>query len=829
MKISYNWLKKYIATNLPPSEVGKLLTEVGLEVEHIEPFESVKGGLKGLVIGEVKTCIKHPNADKLSLTTVDIGVDKLLNIVCGAPNVAAGQKVVVALVGTKLFPSEGEPFTIQKSKIRGEYSEGMICAEDEIGLGTSHAGIIILLADTKAGTPASEYFQIYSDSVFEIGVTPNRADALCHIGVARDLVASINLRSKVGTQHVVSLQLPETDELKTAIESTIAINVENREACKRYTGAEIRGIEVKDSPQWLKNYLSAIGLRPINNIVDVTNFVMLETGQPLHAFDADKIKGKRVVVRKPNPDESIITLDGVERKLKPEDLLICNESEAMCIAGVYGGMKSGVTETTKNIFLESACFDATHIRRTSRNHRLHTDASYRFERGTDANITTYALMRAIDLVQGGNSEITVSKIQDVYPIKIEEMKLEFSLSYSTKLSGHIIPGEKIAEILEAAGIKILEKSEDKWMLSIPTYRMDITNQADIVEEILRFYGYNNIPIPGKLKIPLVHSRGKKTDEIIDMVGNFLSSLGFSEIMNTSLSSSKFEENENTVRISNPLSQDLNILRGNLLFNGLTNITLNQNNKNPDLKLYEFGRTYHKGEGGKYKETEHLSLWICGNKSAVSWNNKEQQVDFFHLKLFFNAVIEKITGIVNPTEITIDDSSIFSYATSLNKSIGFTKMNSRGINVKMGEELIYELLRLGKIKQEILDKWGIKGDVFFADIPLKKLFNLIPKGLEVKEINKFPSVTRDLALIIDKNMQFSALKEIAVKSEKELLKEVSVFDVYEGKGIENDKKSYALRFILQSETRTLNDKEIDKVMEKLSAAFTEKAGAIIRIS
>ena len=816
MRISYNWLKKYIDTELSPNEAGKLLTEAGLEVEHIEPFESFKGGLKGLVIGEVKTCIKHPNADKLSLTTVDIGSEKLLNIVCGAPNVAAGQKVIVATEGALLYPSEGEPFTIKKSKIRGEASEGMICAEDEIGLGVSHAGVMVLPPETKIGMPASEYFKIYTDSVFEIGVTPNRADALSHYGVARDLAAAINTRSTVMAQNFVPLRLPGVlssagwQARQTHNKETI-ISIENPEACKRYTGAEIRGIEVKESPQWLKNYLSAVGLRPINNIVDITNFVMLETGQPLHAFDADKIEGNKIIVRKAKAGETLITLDSTERKLKQEDLLICDETHAMCIAGVYGGKDSGVTENTKNIFIESACFDSVHIRRTARAHGLHTDASYRFERGSDISMTEYALIRAIGLLEEENPKLVVSKIQDVYPVKVEERKIEFSVSYANKLAGHTIPAEKMAEIIEAVGIKIENKNGDKWQLSIPTFRLDITGPADIVEEILRLYGYNSIPIPGKLNVPLVHSGQKKPDEILYKISDFLSSQGFSEVMNTSLSSSKFEENNiSTVKIANPLSVDLDILRGTLLFNGLTNIALNQNNKQPNLKLYEFGRSYHKNSEGKFKEVEHLSLWLSGDKTTHSWNSKEQPVDFYTMKTYVHSITEKVAGKSNFSTTIIENDSVFSYGYSLNANSG-------------------ELLRAGKIKDELLLKWDIKGEVYFADFNWKILLQQLPKSTELKEINRFPAVTRDLALIINKDVRFSALLEIANKTERELLKDISVFDVYEGKGMEEGKKSYALRFVLQSETKTLSDKEIEKVMEKLAKVFTEKAGAVIRSS
>lgn len=807
MKISYNWLKKYANTSLTPEQVAKLLTDCGLEVEHIEPFESIKGGFNGLVIGEVKTCIKHPNADKLSLTKIDVGGEKILNIVCGAPNVAAGQKVVVAMEGATLYPSEGEPFTIKKSKIRGEVSEGMICAEDEIGLGTSHAGIMVLPADTKIGLPAAEYFQVYSDVVFEIGVTPNRADALSHIGVARDLVAAINLHA--AQPEKIRLVIPPASPGGKQSPG-ITVTIENPEACKRYTASEIRGIEVKESPQWLKNYLSAIGLRPINNIVDITNFVMHETGQPLHAFDADKIKGKKVIVRKAKLGERITTLDGVVRDLRPYDLLICNDTEAMCIAGVYGGKDSGVTQNTTNIFLESACFDAAHIRKTAKSLGLHTDASFRYERGADINITTYALMRAINLMQEVNTGASATTITDVYPSNIEDLELEFSLAYADKLAGHSIPAEKVAEIVEATGIKIMERAQDKWLLSIPSYRMDVTCQADIVEEILRFYGYNNIPISPRLNIPLVYTGEKQSGEMVDKISNYLTSSGFAEVMNTSLSSARYEENADAVKIANPLSNDLDIMRGTLLFNGLTNIALNQNNKQTDLKVYEFGRSYHKEQDGKYKEIEHLSLWVCGNKSPLSWNNKEMPADFYYLKSYVAKLIERVTGVSKPVEAFLVNSNVF--------------VSGLAFSLKSKE-----LAVVGKVQKEILDRQGIKGDVFFADINWKLLLQNSVKGLEIKEINRFPSVTRDLALVIDKTVDFEMLHDIAIKTEKELLRHVSVFDVYEGKGVEKDKKSYALRFILQSANKTLSDKEIDKTMERLVAAFAEKAGALIRTS
>lgn len=804
MKISYNWLKKYAAIELPPTEVGKLLTEIGLEVEHEEAFESLKGGLAGLIVGEVKTCIKHPNADKLSLTTVDVGGPALLNIVCGAANVAAGQKVIVATDGTTLYPFNGESFKIKKSKIRGEASEGMICAEDEIGLGSSHEGIMVLPADINVGTPAADYFKIYRDTVFEIGLTPNRADAISHIGTARDLVAAINVRNKPAQP--LTLNVPQLGKHNNTGKTDITVDLQNPEACKRYCGVTINGIKVAESPQWLKDALGAIGIRSINNMVDITNYVLHETGQPLHAFDADKIKGNKVVVRKAKAGETIVTLDGVERKLHTDDLMICNENEAMCIGGVYGGIESGVKETTTRIFIESAYFDPSHVRKTARRYGMHTDASFRFERGVDLGNTPYAMRRAVDLILEVCPNATISVEQDIYPVKAEARHLEFSTAFGRKLLGHNVSDAEMENIIRNVGITI-EKDANSWKLTLPSYRMDITTQADIVEEIARFYGFNNIPIPSTIKLPMVHSKGISSDKVFQELSLMLTGNGFSEIMNTSLTSSRFGMDSSVVKLANPLSSDLDVLRKAMLNNGLVCIARNQNNQQGDLKLFEFGRTYTKIEKG-FSETEHLSVWICGNKASESWNSKVQPVDFYYLKAFVNQVIEKVAGKVSLEEKNSADDISF----------------ANGLTISHKGKL---LVSFGEVSQTELKNHDVRGEVYYADFNWKNILSLASAKREIKEIVKFPSVSRDLALVIEKNMDFIQLKQLAYQVEKELLKEVSVFDVYMGDKVEQGKKSYALRFLLQSEHKTLTDKEIDKVMEKLVKVYEEKAGAIIR--
>lgn len=803
MKISYNWLKKYAAIELPPHEVGKLLTEIGLEVEHEEAFESVKGGLQGLVVGEVKTCIKHPNADKLSLTTVDVGGPALLNIVCGAANVAAGQKVIVATDGAMLYPYSGEPFKIKKSKIRGEASEGMICAEDEIGLGASHAGIMVLPAEIQVGTPAAEYFKIYRDTVFEIGLTPNRADAISHIGTARDIVAAINIRNKQS----LKLNVPQTGKHNNTGKTDIAIDLQNPEACKRYCGITVSGIKVAESPQWLKDALGAIGIRSINNMVDITNYVLHETGQPLHAFDADKIKGNKVVVRKAKAGETIVTLDGVERKLHNDDLMICNESETMCIAGVYGGAHSGVQDGTTRVFIESAYFDPSHVRKTARRNGLHTDASFRFERGVDLGNTPYAMRRAVDLILEVCPGATVSVEQDVYPVKQEPRYLEFSPAFGRKLVGYNVSDAEMENIIHNVGITIESKGAETWKLSLPSYRMDISVQADIVEEIARFYGYNNIPIPSSIKMPMVHNKGINKDRVLDEISQVLIGSGFTEIMNTSLTSSRFGMDSSVVKMANPLSNDLDVLRRTMLNNGLACISRNQNNQWTDLKLFEFGWTYSKTEKG-FAETAHLSMWVCGNRTAETWNAKQQPIDFYYLKSIVHQVLEKLGGHISYEEKNTADDVSF----------------ANGLTVSYKGK---ELVSYGEVSGTELKNHDVKGVVYYADVNWKNLLSLASAKREIKEIVKFPSVSRDLALVIEKNIEFVQLKQLAYQVEKELLKDVSVFDVYMGDKIEQGKKSYALRFLLQSENKTLTDKEIDKVMEKLVKVYEEKAGAQVR--
>jgi phenylalanyl-tRNA synthetase beta chain len=806
MKISYNWLKKYAAIELPPMEVARLLTEIGLEVEHEEAYESIKGGLEGLVIGEVKTCAKHPNADRLSVTTVDVGTATVLHIVCGASNVAAGQKVVVATEGATLYPFTGEPFTIKKSKIRGEASEGMICAEDEIGLGSSHEGIMVLPAETKIGMPASEYFKIYRDTVFEIGLTPNRADAISHIGVARDLIAAINILNKPATP--LSLTVPKAGGYNASAKFDIEVTIQNPEACKRYCGVTVSSIKVHESPQWLKDSLQAIGLRPINNIVDITNFVMHETGQPLHAFDASAIKGNKVIVRKAKAGETIVTLDGTERKLHTDDLLICNEKDAMCIAGVFGGIESGVKDSTTGVFIESAYFEPSHVRKTARRYELHTDASFRFERGVDIGNTPYAMRRAVDLILEVCKGATVSAEQDVYPVKAGERHLDFSTDFGRKLIGHDISDKEMEYILHEVGLAIVSGNGSDWKLSLPTYRMDITTPADIVEEIARFYGYNNIPIPTTIKLPMVHSKGVRADKIWDELSVMLTGDGFTEVMNTSLTSSKFDNDSSVVKLANPLSTDLDVLRSVMLNNGLVCIMHNQNNRRGDLKLFEFGRTYTKGEKG-FKEVEHLSLWMCGSKATEQWNAKPVTVDFYYLKGFVGQLLEKVAGKKEWEESVIQDN-----------------------HFSEGLELSYKgksLVSFGKVNHTILKAHDVKGDVYYADFNWKNLLSLISSKYEIKEIVRFPAVSRDIAMIIESNIQFAQLQQLAYQTEKQLLKDVTVFDVYQGDKMEKGKKSYALRFILQDENKTLTDKEIDKVMEKLIKTYEEKAGAVVRKS
>lgn len=818
MKIAYNWLKEYVQTDLAAERVGELLTDCGLEIEAIEPFETVKGGLKGMVVGQVKTKEKHPDADRLNLTTVDIGTGELLHIVCGAANVEAGQKVVIATIGAMLYPITGEPFEIKKSKIRGQLSEGMICAEDEIGLGTSHDGIMVLDEDAVVGMPAASYFKLDADDVFEIGLTPNRADAASHVGVARDLVATLNCKTKKEDGAIISLRLPTVDLFQIDNnQSAISVTVEDAEACPRYSGLTIRNVKVGESPDWLKNRLKSIGVRSINNIVDITNFVLHELGQPMHAFDASKIAGEKVIVKKLKEGTKFISLDGVERSLSAEDLMICDgDGKPMCIAGVFGGINSGVTEQTTTVFLESAYFNSTSVRKSSKRHGLKTDASFRYERGADPNITVYALKRAALLIkQIAGGEIS-SDVIDIYPKKIENFKIAFSFSKCAELVGKRIDNDIVKNIIQALGIEIEQEGNDALLLSVPPFKVDVQREQDVVEEILRIYGYNNIEIPVSLNSSLTFQEKPDKEKIQNAISDLLSNNGFSEIMGLSLTKAEYAEKleslntEQQVLMMNPLSTDLNAMRQTLLFSGLETIVYNQNRKKADLRLYEFGKTYlglKNEHGSKYIETKHLAIFLTGRKEAESWNSKNDAVSYYTLKGVVESVLERLNIKVSGKEYTGD---VFSQALIFN-------WNKK------------KIAEFGSVSKSILKLLDIKQEVFYADFNWDIVVEAITanKAIMYSEVPKFPEVKRDLALLIDKAIQFEQLEALAYQSEKNVLKRVNLFDVYEGDKLPEGKKSYALSFILQDENATLTDKQIEKIMEKLIKTYQEKTGAEIR--
>lgn len=819
MKLSYNWLKQYINTDLSAEELSPILTDIGLEVEGLEKFQSLKGGLKGIVIGEVKTCHKHPNADKLSVTTVDIGKDELLPIVCGAPNIAAGQKVVVATVGTTIYTND-HSFEIKKAKIRGEISQGMICSEDELGLGISHEGIMVLSEEVIPGTSASDYFEVEEDYVFEIGLTPNRADATSHIGSARDLVAGLN---RIENEKKHFLLLPTVDNFKVDNNSLdIDVIVEAPEACPRYSGLSISNIEVKESPEWLKNKLNAIGLRPINNIVDITNYVLHETGQPIHAFDADKIKGKKVVVRKMANNSTFVTLDEEERKLNQDDLMICDTEEGMCIAGVFGGNHSGVTDQTKNIFLESAYFDATHIRKTSKRHSLQTDASFRFERGADPNITIYALKRAAMLIKEiAGGEIS-SEVKDVYPKKINDWTVDINYNNVDRLIGKSIERKIIKDILSDLEIKILEESTEGLKLQVPTFKVDVTREVDIIEEILRIYGYNNIQLDNKIHSSISLRQKPDMEKIQNMISDYLSNQGFSEIMNNSLTKSTYAESnpdfdaQKNVEMLNPLSIDLNVLRQSLLFGGLEAISYNQNRRISDQKIYEFGNIYRKTDtpssnaGVKnYFEEKHLMMLATGNVYTENWDVESGKADFYFLKSMVEAIITRLG--IDRKKVKIDEGNKKSYSYSL--------------EYKLNNEIIAEI---GMLASSVLKPFSIKKEVFAARINWTVITKFLPKhNTSYQPVSKYPSVRRDLALIVDNKISFSQLKETAQKAERKLLDEVGIFDIYEGDKIPEGKKQYALSFVLRDNSKTLNDKTIDKAMRRIQQMLENDLGAQLR--
>ena len=808
MKISYNWLKQFLQVNWETSKTSELLTDLGLEVEGVETIESIKGSLEGIVIGEVLTCVQHPNADRLKITTVDLGLEIPVQIICGAPNVASGQKVPVATIGTTLYDDKGAAFKIKKGKIRGEESHGMICAEDELGLGTSHEGIMVLDKKLKPGTPAAEVFDIETDHVFEIGLTPNRADAMSHYGVARDFRAGL-------IQHGINLELItpsvsdfHVDERRLRFD----IEVENKDLAQRYCGISIVDIEVKDSPEWIQNKLKAIGILPKNNVVDITNYVLHELGQPLHAFDANKIKGNKVLVKTLKSGTKFTTLDSIERELHAEDIMICDgESNPMCIAGVFGGEKSGVTDKTTSIFLESAYFNPVAIRKTAKRHALNTDASFRFERGIDINFTKYALKRAALLIKEYANGKIASDVMDFYPEKIEDFQVFLSYENAFRLIGQEIDKETIKNILASLEIKINSETEGGLGLTIPSYRVDVQREADIIEEILRVYGYNNIKFSHKLNSSISFNTNKEVT-LENSIANQLTNLGFNETMANSLTKEEyitFSENlksEFNVTMLNPLSNELKVMRQSLLFSGLESISYNINRKNSSLKLYEFGKTYHKYEKG-YQEDKHLTLFVSGAKTKDSWTHVSKNSDFFYLKGIVMSILERI-GVTN-------------LKTSPVKSDLF----SEGIAFSLGKN---KLVEFGVINKRVLKEFGIKQEVLFADFDWKSLNEISgKKKIKVSSLLKFPSVKRDLALLIDEKVTFKEIYNLSFQVERNLLKDVGLFDVYQGDKLPEGKKSYAVSFVLQDSNKTLKDAQIDKIMQKLQQSFEKNLEAVLR--
>ncbi|MFC0604184.1 phenylalanine--tRNA ligase subunit beta [Winogradskyella pulchriflava] len=808
MKISYNWLKQFIKIDWDAEKTGELLTDLGLEIEGIEHYESVKGGLKGIVVGEVLTCKQHPNADRLKITTVNIGTDTPLQIVCGAPNVAAGQKVPVATIGTTLYTAEGEAWKIKKGKIRGEESHGMICAEDELGLGESHDGIMVLDSKLKVGTAAADIFNVENDEVFEIGLTPNRADAMSHYGVARDLKAGLlqkEIPLELITPSVSSYHL-DARSLK------IDVDVKNVEKCPRYCGVTISGVKVEASPSWLQHRLKSIGLSPINNIVDITNYVLHELGQPLHAFDADKISGNKVEVKTCKAGTKFTTLDEVVRELHEDDLMICDAEKPMCIAGVFGGIDSGVSESTTKIFLESAYFDPVSVRKTAKRHGLNTDASFRFERGIDPNITEYALKRAALLItEIAGGEIT-SDISDAYPNKIKDFEVRLSFDNAAKLIGEEIPKETIKSILTSLDIKVNNVTEAGLGLTVPAFRNDVQREADIIEEILRVYGYNNIRTTEKLNASISNSSRFEDYKLQNVIGNQLVSQGFFEIMANSLTTPKYVEltddlnADHNVTMLNPLSNDLEVMRQSILFSGLEAVAHNINRKRNDLKLFEFGKTYHQYSENR-EEHKHLSIFVTGNKTNERWNTATSPSDFFYLKGTIEVIFERLG--LNRLKSAPTKSGVL----------------SEGSSLSLGKK---QLVDFGLVKKSILKHFGISQNVLFADFNWDNILEVVKHNkIKFAAIPKYPEVRRDFALLIDNNVTFEDIHTIAKQTEKQLLKNVNLFDVYEGKNLPAGKKSYAVSFTLQDEHKTLTDKQIDKIMDKLQSNFESKLGAELR--
>ena len=820
MNISYNWLKEYVNFDLTPDEVAAALTSIGLETGGVEEVQTIKGGLEGLVIGEVLTCVEHPNSDHLHITTVNLGNGEPTQIVCGAPNVAAGQKVVVATLGTKLYDGD-ECFTIKKSKIRGVESIGMICAEDEIGIGTSHDGIIVLPENAIPGTLAKDYYNVKSDYVLEVDITPNRADACSHYGVARDLYAYL-----IQNGYQATLNRPSVDRFTVENHDLdISVTVENSEACPRYAGVTVKGVTVKESPEWLQNKLRIIGLRPINNVVDITNYIVHAFGQPLHCFDADKIKGGEVVVKTMSEGSPFVTLDGVERKLNERDLMICNKEEAMCIAGVFGGLDSGSTETTTNVFIESAYFHPTWVRKTARRHGLNTDASFRFERGIDPNATIYCLKLAAMMVKELAGGTISSEIKDICVAPAQDYVVELSYEKVHSLVGKVIPVETIKSIVTSLEMKILNETTEGLTLAIPPYRVDVQRDCDVIEDILRIYGYNNVEIPTTLKSSLTtKGESDKSNKLQNLIAEQLVGCGFNEILNNSLTRAAYYDglesypSNHLVMLMNPLSADLNCMRQTLLFGGLESIAHNANRKNADLKFFEFGNCYYFDADKKnpekvlaaYSEDYHLGLWVTGKKVSNSWAHPDENSSVYELKAYVENIMKRLgLDLHNLVTGNLSD-DIFATALSMN-----TKAGKR-------------LATFGVVSKKLLKAFDIDNEVYYADLNWKELMKAIRSvKISYKEISKFPAVKRDLALLLDKNIQFAEIEKIAYETEKKLLKEVELFDVYEGKNLEAGKKSYAVSFLLQDETQTLNDKMIDKIMSKLVKNLEDKLGAKLR--
>ena len=798
MKISYNWLKQFIDTDKTPEQISQILTGIGLEVEVLDKVQAVPGGLEGLVIGHVKESADHPNSDHLHITKVDVGTGADLQIVCGAANVAAGQKVVVALVGATVHPMEGDHFKINKSKIRGEVSEGMICAEDEISLGTSHDGIMILNADAIPGTLAKDYFKLNDDYLFEIGLTPNRADAASHLGTARDIAAFLKTH----------INKPDISGFKTDNDSRpIEVVVENATACPRYSSLTISGVEVKDSPKWLKEKLGVIGLRSINNIVDVTNYVLHGLGQPLHAFDADAITGNKVIVGT-CPDGTVFkTLDEVDRKLSADDLMISNTKEPMCIAGVFGGISSGVKSSTKNIFLESAYFNPVWVRKTSKRHGLKTDASFRFERGTDPDITVFALKYAAMLIKEVAGGMISSEVSDIYPSPIAPFDVDITYKNVDRLIGKSISHEEIKSIIKALEIEVVNETAEGLLLKVPPYRVDVTREVDVIEEILRIYGYNNIEIPTQIRASLNNSIRPEKDDVQNSISDILSANGFNEILANSLTKSAYSNDlEHAVKILNPLSGDLDVMRQTLLYSGLEAIAYNQNRRSTDLKLYEFGKVYSVKDD-KYTETQRFSVFLTGADKTEQWNQKPQQVSFYMLK----AIVDGLLNRLNINDTVTED------ATCSKLAFGLQYMRN-------GKQLV----KFGSVAGASLKKADVDKEVFYADFNFDLILAAVKKNKIVyQEVSKFPAVRRDLSMLVDTQVTFGQLKQIAQKTERKLLKDVNVFDVYQGDKLPAGKKSYALSFTLQDEEKTLTDKAIDAIIQKLIYNFGKEAGAEIR--